>query len=100
MGEGMHLKGSLVGKPFPVCGLLLTLTLFACGGGAAVDVNSGSQTSPPGSAPGAPTGLQATASNAAVALSWSASSHPSHESPRAVLGTADPVYSAPFLALA
>lgn len=73
MGEGMHLKGSLVGKVFPVCGLLLTLTLFACGGGAAVDVNSGSQTSPPGSAPGAPTGLQATASNAAVALSWSAS---------------------------
>lgn len=85
MGEGTCLQGPLNGKGLPVCGLLLTLTLFACGAG--VNVGSGSPTSPMApapsvpaspaasapSGPGVPSGVHATASNAQIALSWSAS---------------------------
>jgi hypothetical protein len=77
----MRLKGRLLGKMLPVCGLLVTL--FACGGGgggggsAGAGAGSGSSPAPPtppaSSTPSAPTRLQATAGNAQVALSWSAS---------------------------
>ena len=64
--DGMRVK--------PAC-LLLTLSLFGCGG-ASVSVNGSGSTVATGSAilpaPTAPTGLTATPSDAQIALSWNA----------------------------
>src|SRR5882672_9081443 len=73
----MSLRRLLVRKSLPVCGLLLTLSLFGCGGGAGVNV-SGSPASPTPptpptpSVPGVPASLHATASSAEIVLNWSA----------------------------
>jgi fibronectin type 3 domain-containing protein len=60
--------------PMRLLSLLLTVTLCACGGGGGG--SSGSTVAPSNptqSVPSAPTGLKATAGNAQVALSWTAS---------------------------
>jgi fibronectin type 3 domain-containing protein len=88
MVDVIRLKGPLGGTWFRACGLVVTLTLSACGGSGS---SASSATAAPSTAstssstatstttsttsvPATPAGLKATAGNAQVALSWSASS--------------------------